>query len=138
MLQTLTKWMINDMVAFTETRHMGMGLIAIKPIAADTEILRDPVRSFNGPDCDLIRKSSAYPLFFVDREAYTAEGSLPPLHLVVGPITMINHNKDANCAVSFAIYGEDNPHAKLVAKRPISEGDQIFITYHNIDEYDFA
>lgn len=137
MLQTEEKWAINDRVRFSETPEMGLGVVATRDIDANTEILRDPVRTFTGHETAVLRETSAYHLLFVDRDTY-APGGGSALHLVVGPISMVNHDKNPNCIVDWSVgYGVKNPHAKLITTRKIPRGAQIFISYHNIDEYDF-
>lgn len=131
-------WNINNLVSYANTPTMGLGVIARDDIQAGSEILCDPVRTFSKDEAEKLRSSEAYYLTFVDRETYGKGVKFSPVHLVVGPISMINHNRHPNCEVTWDIgRGVLNPKARLHAKRDILEGEQLFIAYHNIDEYDF-
>jgi len=132
------KWEINDLVSYAETASMGLGVVAQRRIEMDTEILCDPVRTFTGDDAARIRSTEAYHILFVDRETFDVENKRSPLHLVVGPISILNHSKNANCHILWEI-GEDvrSPRARLFARRDILPGEQLVISYHNIEEYDF-
>ena len=119
-------------------RHNGIRCICKQNHQKNTEILCNPVRTFIKQDAKILKNTQLYPLLFVDRDSYESKNQVPSLHLMIGAITMLNHNQDANCYISWHI-GEDiqTACAKLYAKRHICSGEELFIQYHNIDEYDF-
>ncbi len=73
------------MIWFHTPKRMGLGVIAVKGITNNTEILCDPVRTFSGQDSALLRKTKAYHIFFVDRDTYSSKDDTSSLHLVVVP-----------------------------------------------------
>ena len=96
------------------------------------------MRSFDGKDAQLLRKTAAYHLLFVDRTHYALKNENSPLHLVVGAISMVNHCKYPNCTLQWNIDpSECETCATLIAQKPIKLGEELFIEYHNIDEYEF-
>ena len=133
-----SEWKINEMVSFIETRSMGLGVVANCDIPKETTILCDPVRSFAGRDSLLLRQTSAYHYLFVDRRTHSKDNLRPVLHLVVGPISMINHSNKANCRIQWNHQKTlSKSKAALVANRNISAGQELFISYHNIEDYEF-
>jgi SET domain-containing protein len=132
-------WEINNFICYGSTAEMGLGVFASMDIAPNSLILQDPVRSFDPIESALLKRTSAYHLLFVDRETYAGKDNICRLHLVVGPISMINHNSEANCNVEWNI-AEDRDYlanASLVANRHIKAGEEIFIDYLNVEEYEF-
>jgi len=131
-------WIINDMVFYTKTQSMGLGVAAIRDILVNTVILCDPVRTFTGEDAIMLRRTKAYHLFFVDPSTYAPNNVISPVHLVLGPISIVNHRSDENCWISWEANKDmENAQVKLIAKRNISADEELFIRYHNIDEYAF-
>ncbi|WP_423910965.1 SET domain-containing protein [Candidatus Spongiihabitans sp.] len=49
---------------------------------------------------------------------------------------MVNHSSNENCRIKWKLEG-DVAQAKLIAKRNIDAGEELFIRYYNIGEYDF-
>lgn len=135
---TNERWIINDRAYFAKTDKMGLGVFAAREIFAEEKILIDPVRSFEGLDAERIRNTNAYHILFVDRQKYTENSSGFPLHFVIGPISIINHCKESNCFIRWNLEPAGiESSAILIAKRKIYSGEELFITYYNIEEYDF-
>lgn len=132
-------WRINDLISYRDTEAMGLGVFALAEIPESSVIVRDPVRTFVGKDAELLKQTDAFRMMFVDREAYDDGAPDAPVHLVLGSIGMLNHGKKSNCEVVWNIASSDdtNRFAQLVAKRKIVAGEQLLMTYHNAEEYDF-
>lgn len=132
-------WEINSLIFYGSSTQMGLGVFASAEIKPNQLILQDPVRSFEPLESALLKETSAYHLLFVDRETYAGKDNNCKLHLVVGPISMINHSDNANCSVEWNIAGNDYYLAKasLVSNRHIKAGEEIFIDYLNVEEYEF-
>ena len=133
-------WDINGMISYGATTNMGLGIFARRNIIERTEILCDPVRTFDKHDAKLLRQTDAYRMMFVDREKFGSSTVNPPIHLVLGPIAMLNHGNEENCFVSWELDNErpEKSRARLFAKRDIKAGEQLLMRYHNAEEYEFA
>ncbi|MEO9515993.1 MAG: SET domain-containing protein-lysine N-methyltransferase [Rhizobiaceae bacterium] len=139
MLMKEPTWDINGMISYRNTPEMGLGIFATRLIVERTEITCNPVRTYKDKDAELLRKTDAYRMMFVDRDIYGPNGSNPPIHLVLGSISMLNHGDKENCMVLWEL-NEVKPEmsqAKLIAMRDINPGEQLLMKYHNFDEYDF-
>jgi hypothetical protein len=131
-------WKINDFLCYTQTPTMGLGVSALVKIDKGTVLLRDPVRSFDGPDASLIRKTTAYELYFVDRASYSLGDAQSPVHAALGPVSIINHDTSPNAKLRWLKTGEVNAYVELSSTVEIEAGEEVFISYHNIDEYEFS
>lgn len=133
-------WDINGLISYRETTKMGLGVFSNRDIGERTEILCEPVRTFKGRDAELLRQTDAYRMMFVDRTSYEDNTGNPPIHLVLGAISMLNHGDDENCVVCWEL-DDDKPEksrVRLVAAKDIKSGEQLLMRYHNVDEYDFS
>lgn len=131
-------WKVNDLVSYFETPDMGLGVRASTNIDRGVSILRDPVRTFSGKDASLIRQTSAYHLYFVDRGSYKCGTKNSPIHAAIGPISIINHDANPNSELRWCKIGKVDAYVELFSSREIYAGEELFISYHNIDEYEFS
>lgn len=131
-------WNVNSLAHYRNTEEMGLGVFASRPISARQEILKDPIRTFTGSDTLKLRETEAYHILFVDRDHYTTENKKSPLHFAVGPISIVNHSDEPNCKVVWDFDVHDTMSSvALIATKDILPGDEFFISYHNIQEYNF-
>ena len=132
------KWVINENAFFQKTESMGLGVFASRDISSKEVILCDPVRTFVEHDAEILRKTSAYHILFVDRQTFGMKGKVSPLHLAVGATSIVNHSRIPNCFVEWCLSNEiEESKVKLISNCPIKKGNEFFINYHNISEYDF-
>lgn len=132
-------WEINNHLSYGSSNEMGLGVYASRRIPPNRLILKDPVRSVDLPEAALLKETSVYHLLFVDRETYAGKGKICRLHLVVGAISMINHSDHPNCRLEWNISGNAGSlaNACLVSDRHIDKGEEIYIDYMNVEEYEF-
>lgn len=112
----------------------GRGVVAISPIAKDAIVLCDAVERYSGEAARALRHHPLYYHLFVDPLNYGRTESCDLLW-AIGAISVVNHSDRPNCSVCWKVtpYGE---WALLLADKDILPGEEILISYTNIDEYE--
>lgn len=112
----------------------GRGVVAISPIAMNAIVLCDAVERYSGEAARALRLHPLYYHLFVDPASYGRAKSCDLLW-AIGAISVVNHGESPNCSIRWKAtpYGE---WALLRADKDILPGEEILISYTNIDEYD--
>ena len=119
---------------YSTTIDKGTGVFSIEKIPENSLIISDIYRTISGKEKDVIVSHHIYDYFFVDREGYKENRQMCDLHLVFGPISIINHSFEPNCYLKWKKQS-DIKTVELWAGQDISPNSELTIFYENIDEY---
>lgn len=119
-------------VTFGPSSLHGRGLFAARAFAAEELIGEYPLLILSIEDVQQIRGTRIHDyLFFVDED----EDEQMRAGVAFGPISLCNHDDDANARFEVQIAAET---VRLIAVRPIGEGEEIFIDYVDFAEIALA
>ncbi len=111
----------------------GRGVVTLTSISINSTIVRDPVERYTGEVARRLRDHSLYYHLFVDPRTYGNTRDCDLLW-VIGPISIVNHADNPNCSVHWQ-KDEVGEWAVLKADREIAQGEELLVSYTNIDEY---
>lgn len=114
-------------VAWTHLPERGRGLIARADIKAGAIIDVAPAIPVRENDCDAMLRQY---VFMCHRDGCPQTYDGPHEHaLVFGPMSLCNHADEPNADVCFALDAVRGLEARLVARRPVLEGEEVTIRY---------
>ena len=119
-----------------EIRHAegkGRGVFTTKILAANQDILCDPVERYAKKDARYLARHTIYGHLFVDPEHYGITESVDLLW-VIGLISILNHSDTPNCRVEW-LRDPLGEWALLRSITNIPPNDELLIRYTNIEEY---
>ena len=125
---------INELCCYKKTDERGIGVFSNQSIAKGVMIVKDIFSTIKGTDKQKLMTTQQYHFLFVDRKNYQKNRDTCDLHIIFGPISIVNHSERPNCFLKW-IYEDEVPTVELVSAQKIEEGVELFIRYKNSDEY---
>ena len=111
----------------------GRIVVAITAVPADGTLESVPVVPLTAGDRGKVDDTSLFPYYFV-RKREREEGDDYPGYVVFGLTSFCSHSDEPNAKVHWR-EEQDGLWADLVPLRPIANGEEITISYTNIDQY---
>lgn len=116
--------------------NKGRGVIATQIIPAKTVIEIAPVASFPATERAIIDTTHVAKYYFVKPEAYQNDKKVDG-HFVFGFASLCNHDNTPNAKVEW-VTDEIGLWSHLTSIRDIAAGEELTLSYSNIDEYNFS
>jgi hypothetical protein len=114
----------------------GRAVIARAPVAEGAVMVDAPAWRLESGERERIKKSRVFDITFVRHDEYE-QGKACGGYIVFGAFSLCNHSKAPNASVEWRIE-MTGPWARLVALRDIAVGEEVTLSYVNIDEYNDA